>query len=179
MLWAIVAVVLAMGSLSFASVPLYRIFCQMTGYDGTTQEGGTLPDKIVDRDIRILFDARVDSGLPWDFGPEQKHLTVKVGQQGFISYQAKNLAGGKTTGTAVYNVTPDKVGKYFHKTQCFCFAEQSIAPGKIAHFPVVFFVDPSIMDDPTLDDVTDITLSYTFFATESDALDKALSDYGQ
>lgn len=173
-------VVLFMVLLSFASVPLYRIFCQVTGFDGTTQMGGKAPDKdkIDKREITILFDSRIDSGLPWEFKPEKRKMTVHIGQQGLISFLGSNLSARDTVGTAVYNVTPEKAGKYFFKTQCFCFARQELGPGKTAHFPVMFYVDPSILEDSQMDDVTDITLSYTFYPADSDALDKAITNYG-
>lgn len=173
-LWAVLGIVFVMIALSFASVPLYRLFCQVTGYDGTTMRASAAPDKILQRTIRVSFDARVDARLPWRFAPEQKSVTVNVGQQGFINYRAANKAGAKNAGTALFNVTPDKAGKYFVKTQCFCFARQDLGPGKSADFPVVFYIDPKIADDPALDDVTDITLSYTFFRAESPELDAAL-----
>jgi cytochrome c oxidase assembly protein subunit 11 len=177
--FAVTGIVLAMVALSFASVPLYRLFCQITGYDGTVSQSDTLPDHILERKMTISFDARVDSSLPWRFGPDEKHVTVKIGQKGFISYSAVNQSARRSTGVSVFNVTPDKAGKYFHKIQCFCFAEQSLDGGKTAHFPVVFYVDPAIAEDRLMDDVTDITLSYTFYAAESDALNDAMSNYGQ
>lgn len=171
-------VVLFMIALSFASVPLYRVFCQVTGFDGTVQIGGKAPDKMDKREITILFDSRVDSGLPWEFRPETRKMKVHIGQQALISFKGSNLSAQDTIGTAVYNVTPEKAGKYFHKTQCFCFARQELAPGKTAHFPVMFYVDPSILEDSQMDDVTDITLSYTFYASDSNALDRAIENYG-
>lgn len=173
-------IVAAMIALTFASVPLYRIFCQMTGYEGTVQVGGVAPgaDKISNRKIAILFDARTDKSLPWQFGPETRRMDVRVGEQSLISYQGTNISAKQTVGTAVYNVTPDKAGRYFHKTQCFCFNRQELGPGKTAHFPVVFYLDPAMLDDPEMDDVTDITLSYTFYATDSKNLDAAIEKYG-
>jgi cytochrome c oxidase assembly protein subunit 11 len=175
----LLVVIIVMVALSFAAVPLYKRFCQMTGFGGTPLISKTLPDHILKRRITISFDARVDSSLPWDFKPEQRKTSIAIGQQGIMSFTADNLSAKETTGTAVYNITPDKAGAYFHKTQCFCFAQQSLKPGGNAHFPVMFFVDPSINDDPEMDDVTDITLSYTFYAADSKALDKAISTYGQ
>lgn len=178
-LFAGLGVVALMIALSFAAVPLYSMFCKATGFGGTTMLAKEAPKDISERTIKVLFDARVDAGLPWDFKPETRSLTVKIGQQGLIAFQATNVSARQTKGTAVYNVTPEKVGKYFNKTQCFCFAEQELPPGKSAHFPVVFFIDPAILKDPDLEDVTDITLSYTFFPADSKALDDALSRYGQ
>jgi cytochrome c oxidase assembly protein subunit 11 len=173
------SVILFMVALTAVSVPLYRIFCQKTGYAGTVQIGGKAPDKISKREINILFDARVDPSLPWEFKPETRKMTVHVGQQALVSFIGSNLSAAETTGTAIYNVTPDKIGEFFHKTQCFCFNKQTLGAGKTAHFPVVFYVDPSILDDPTMDDVTDVTLSYTFYPAESKKLDKAIENYGK
>ncbi len=170
---AVVMTVAGMVALAYASVPLYKLFCRVTGYDGTTQVAAHAPQKILQRKITIFFDARTDSGLPWEFAPEKRRVIVNVGQQGFISFQATSQSAQPTTGTALYNVTPDKAGKYFVKTQCFCFAQQRLAPGKTAHFPVVFFVDPKIADDPDMDDVTDITLSYTFYPANTPRFDQA------
>ncbi len=174
-----VAVIVGMIALSYAFVPLYKKFCQMTGLDGTVTRADQLPDTISKREISVLFDARVDSSLPWEFRPEKRKVTVKIGQQGVIAYRADNLTAQRTVGTAVYNVTPQKAAKYFHKTQCFCFAEQLLNGGEMAQFPVMFFFDPELLDDPEMDDVTDITLSYTFYAADSKNLDRALAHYGQ
>ena len=176
---AILCVVVAMIGLSFASVPLYRLFCQMTGYDGTTQVSAKAPDKIYQREIDVFFDARTDSGLPWEFVPEKRHVKVKVGQQGLISFKATNLSARRTVGTALYNVTPEKSGPYFQKTQCFCFTEQVLEGGATAHFPVLFYIDPRILEARDMDDVSDITLSYTFFAANSKNFDKAMAKYGE
>ncbi|MDB5478459.1 MAG: cytochrome c oxidase assembly protein [Alphaproteobacteria bacterium] len=175
----IAAIVLGMIALSFASVPLYRVFCRVTGFDGTVQVGGKAPDKIDKRQVTISFDARVDSGLPWEFRPETRKMDVHVGQQALVSFMGTNLSANDTIGTAVYNVVPEKAGIYFHKTQCFCFAKQELGPGKTAHFPVMFYLDPAMLADREMDDVTDITLSYTFFPTDSKALDRAIENYGQ
>jgi cytochrome c oxidase assembly protein subunit 11 len=176
---AIVLVVLAMIGLSFAFVPLYRLFCQMTGYDGTTQISAAPPDKIYEREIDVFFDARTDSGLPWEFVPEKRRVKVKVGQQGMISFRATNLSARRTVGTALYNVTPEKSGIYFQKTQCFCFNEQVLEGGATAHFPVLFYIDPKILKARDMDDVSDMTLSYTFFAANSKNFEKAMEKYGQ
>lgn len=175
----VVGIVIAMIGVSFAAVPLYRIFCQMTGFGGTTMLAEKAPGAVGTRTITISFDARVDHSLPWDFKPEKRKMDVLVGQQGLMNFVASNVSAKTTTGTAVYNVTPEIAGRYFMKTQCFCFAEQALAPGKSGDFPVVFYVDPKILQDPEMDNVTDITLSYTFFATGSKALDKAIETYGQ
>lgn len=174
----IIGVILVMVALSFASVPLYRVFCQVTGYGGTMRIGGAPPDKIDKREVTILFDTRVDGGLPWQFRPEKRKLKVHIGQQGLISFKGDNLSSKTTAGTALYNVTPEKVGKYFYKTQCFCFDRQEIGPGKTAHFPVMFYVDPAFLEDLQMADVTDITLSYTMYPAESDALERAMLNFG-
>jgi len=171
----ILIVVAVMIGLSFASVPLYRIFCQRTGFDGTTQVSKALPDpsQIVNREITIKFDANTAKGFPWDFRPEHHQINVKLGQQGIIAFLAKNKTAHETAGTAIYNVTPEKVGKYFHKIQCFCFSEQVLKPHQETQMPVLFYVDPKFNDDPDMEDVNTITLSYTFYPADSPALDKA------
>ncbi|HRJ67381.1 MAG TPA: cytochrome c oxidase assembly protein [Alphaproteobacteria bacterium] len=171
-------VVFGMIGLSFASVPLYRMICQVTGWGGTTQmvEANT-SDKIYDREITIRFNADVAQGMPWEFKPELRSVPVKVGQDGLISFVAKNLSDTPVTGTAVYNVTPLKVAKYFYKTQCFCFGEQTLQPGQMQHMPVTFFVDPAIMQDRDMDDVKTITLSYSFFRHGTQELESAIEKY--
>ena len=171
-------VVFGMIGLSFASVPLYRMICQVTGWGGTTQmvEANT-SDKIYDREITIRFNADVAQGMPWEFKPELRSVPVKVGQDGLISFVAKNLSDIPVTGTAVYNVTPLKVAKYFYKTQCFCFGEQTLQPGQMQHMPVTFFVDPAIMQDRDMDDVKTITLSYSFFRHGTQELESAIEKY--
>jgi len=149
--------------LAFASVPLYRIFCQVTGYGGTTQEAREIPSEIQDRSIKIRFHANISPSLPWVFQPLQREISVKVGEQGLAFYKAHNKSNQNSTGTAIFNVTPHKVGKYFNKVECFCFEEQTIASFEEVEMPVTFFIDPKIMDDPNLQDVTTVTLSYTFF----------------
>ncbi len=173
----ILAVVFGMAALAYASVPLYDLFCRVTGFGGTTQVSSALPDVILDRTITINFNADTDKGLPWLFKPQQRSVDVRIGQRGLTAYTAKNKLDTPTAGTAVYNVTPLKVGKYFHKVQCFCFDEQILQGGQEVSMPVMFFVDPQIADDPDMADVKTITLSYTFFRSESKALDEALEDY--
>lgn len=170
-------VVAAMVGLAFASVPLYRIFCSLTGFGGTTMVSGTLPDHVLERTVTIKFDANTSRDINWDFRPEKHEETVKLGQQGLISFIARNNDRQPSAGTAVYNVTPNKVGQYFHKTQCFCFGEQTLQPGEEMPMPVVFYIDPKMNDDPTMEDVKTITLSYTFFPAESEELDKALEAF--
>lgn len=170
-------VVALMVGLAFASVPLYRMFCQATGFGGTTMRSDKLPDRQLERKVTIKFDANTSNHINWDFKPEKFSEDVKLGQQGLMSFIAKNKDRQPSAGTAVFNVTPPKVGQYFHKIQCFCFGEQLLQPGEEVHMPVVFYVDPSMADDPDMDDVDNITLSYTFFPAQSEELDKALEEF--
>ena len=164
------AAVLAMLGLSFASVPLYRLFCAVTGYGGTPQLGGAATVAAADAgNIEIRFNADVDAHLPWAFAPAQRAVTIKLGQEQVAFYTARNRSDQPVTGMALYNVTPDVVGKYFHKTACFCFNQQTLQPGQEMQFPVSFHVDPAIATDPETRDVHSITLSYTFFRSLDDA----------
>jgi cytochrome c oxidase assembly protein subunit 11 len=175
---ALLSLVVFMVGLSFLAVPLYGLFCKMTGYGGTPQIGATaLPTKIYDRTITVSFITDTDTTLPWSFQAEQQKIDVKVGQTALVSFSAHNDTARLTAGAAVYNVTPDKIGKYFHKTQCFCFQEQILNPNATAHFPVMFYIDPAIMDDKSVRDVSDITLAYTFYPANSARLDQALDDF--
>ena len=160
-------VVFGMIGLSFAAVPLYRLFCQVTGFGGTTQVADIAPRDIVERPMTVRFNADVDPQLAWDFQPSQRAVSVNVGEQALAFYRARNLADRPTVGTATFNVTPLKAGQYFSKVQCFCFTEQRLEAGQNVEMGVSFFIDPAIMDDPNLDDVTTITLSYTFFEERS------------
>lgn len=149
--------------LAFASVPLYRIFCQKTGYGGTPQlvyENNTM---VSDRLIKVRFNAMVQKDLPWRFKPLQKEITVYAGETGLAFYQVENTSKEPLIGIATYNVTPDKAGLYFNKVACFCFEEQTLPPGQVIDMPVQFFIDPKIDEDPNLKEVETITLSYTFF----------------
>ncbi len=160
---SVVGVALGMFALAYAAVPLYTLFCRVTGFGGTTQTAEAAPPVILDRTITVRFNADTSPALPWDFKPEQKEVTLRVGESGLAFYSAVNEAGMPVTGTSVYNVTPAKAGAYFNKVECFCFEEQTIAPEERVEFPVSFFVDPEIVNDKNLDDVKTITLSYTFF----------------
>ncbi len=159
----LLCVVGGMTALSFASVPLYRLFCQVTGYGGTPQIAVATPDTLSERKITVRFNSDVDPDLPWTFQPVQRALKVRVGEEKLAFYQATNRSEEPIVGTAVFNVTPLKAGRYFSKIQCFCFDEQRLNPGESAEMPVSFFIDPDISKDPNLDDVETITLSYTFF----------------
>ncbi len=162
------AVVFGMAGLAYASVPLYRIFCQVTGYGGTTQQAASVPGVEVERIITVRFDSNVSPTLPWHFAPAQPLVEVKVGESGLAFFTARNLSDTSITGTAVFNVTPLKVGKYFNKIDCFCFTEQILAPGQEMDMPVSFFVDPTIMNDINMGEIKTITLSYTFLRAESE-----------
>ncbi len=152
-----------MVGLAFASVPLYQLFCQVTGYGGTTRIAEALPEAVGERVIKVRFNADLAAGLPWAFQPEQRQVTLRVGEQGLAFFRAENLSDRPIVGTASFNVTPLKAGPYFNKIDCFCFTEQRLAPGESAQLPVSYFIDPAISDDPNLADVMTITLSYTFF----------------
>ncbi len=152
--------------LTAAAVPLYRLFCQVTGYGGTTQVADALPEAVSEQIIKVRFNADVDPELPWTFRPAQREVEVRLGEQSLAYYRARNHSDRAIVGQAVYNVTPFKAGRYFDKIACFCFEEQTLAPGQAVEMPVSFFVDPAILDDPSARDVREITLSYTFFLRE-------------
>jgi cytochrome c oxidase assembly protein subunit 11 len=159
--------VLAMVGLAFASVPLYRLFCQVTGIDGTTQRAAEAPGPVAGKEVAVRFDANIASSLPWRFSPEKGREIVSIGQREMAFYTAKNLSGRPVKGTATFNVTPVQAGKYFSKIQCFCFNEQTLKPGEEVRMPVVFFVDPRILQDPDAKGISEITLSYTFYPVDS------------
>lgn len=162
---------------SFAAVPLYDIFCRVTGFGGTTNVAATASTEAIDRLITIRFDANVNGDLPWAFQPKQQEVVLKIGDNAVAYYQAQNFGERAFTGTAVFNVTPQKVGQYFSKVECFCFSEQTLAPNATADLPVAFFVDPEMANDRNLDDVTTITLSYTFYPNESYADDELAGSF--
>ncbi|GHB21977.1 cytochrome c oxidase assembly protein CtaG [Pseudovibrio japonicus] len=157
-----------MVGLSFAAVPLYELFCQVTGYGGTTQRAEEASDTILDREIIVSFDANVAPGLDWDFKPKQKKVRVKLGQMTEIMYEAQSLAKQVSTGTSTFNVAPFEVGGYFNKIDCFCFTEQPLESGESIDMPVVFFIDPEMDKDESLKNIKEITLSYTFFEMPKD-----------
>ncbi len=172
----LVAVVLVSTGLAFASVPLYRLFCQVTGFGGTTQVAESVPEAALDRKMTVRFNADVDPALPWVFQPVQREIEVRVGEQALAFYRATNTASTAVTGHASFNVTPHKAGGYFSKIECFCFTEQTLGPGESMDMPVSFFIDPEIASDRKLDGVNAITLSYMFFRarTEGDETRTAL-----
>ena len=150
-------------SLSYASVPLYDLFCKVTGFGGTTQVAEKSPESnIFDNSINIRFDSNVSKDLDWSFSPEIKVLSLSIGKESKILYHAKNLGDIPVVGTATFNVTPAKAGKYFMKIDCFCFEEQLLMPGDSITMPVTFFIDPDILLDENANEINEITLSYTF-----------------
>jgi len=159
------ALAVGMTGVGYASVPLYRLFCQVTGFGGTTQIADEAPGAVSGKTILVRFDAnRV--GVPWEFKPEANREKVVIGARDIAFFTAKNLSKMPTTGTATFNVTPAQAGKYFNKIQCFCFTEQTLPPGVQVRMPVVFYVDPKILDDPDARDIAEITLSYTFYPVD-------------
>jgi len=165
---SLAGLVAGMVGLSFAAVPLYRIFCQATGYNGTPQRAAAAPKEVLDKTIRIRFDGNVDHGLPWRFAPEKASMDVKIGETTLAYFKATNLSDSAITGAAVFNVAPEQAGLYFTKIECFCFKQQTLAAGQTAEMPVTFFVDPKIVDDADTKNIDEITLSYTFYRTDRD-----------
>ncbi len=166
---SLVAIVVGMVMLSYAAVPLYRLFCQVTGYGGTTTEVtlDDVPKTPSDQKITVRFNAITFEGLPWKFETKQNSIQMKVGEHKLAFFKATNLSDKPTTGTATYNVTPHKMGEYFAKIQCFCFDEQTLAPGESMEMPVSFYIDPEMLNDDDTQEVTTITLSYTFFPVKN------------
>ena len=167
---AMLAVLLVFGmtGLAFASVPLYRIFCQVTGFDGTTRraDGAPAPGAVAGKSMTVRFDANTSSALPWTFKPEQATQRVAVGARQMAFYQARNDSDRPVTGTATFNVTPVQAGQYFTKVQCFCFTEQTLKPGEQVRMPVIFYLDPKLAADPQASKISEITLSYTFYPVD-------------
>ena len=157
---------LFMTGLAFASVPLYRLFCQVTGFNGTTQRGLEAPGAVAG-EMKIDFDANTNGKLPWRFTPEQPNQRVVIGARNMAFFTATNRAAVPTTGTATFNVTPGQAGQYFTKIECFCFTEQTLKPSETMRMPVIYFVDPKILEDPDTRDIETITLSYTFYPVDS------------
>ena len=163
------AVAVSMVGVGFAAVPLYRIFCEVTGFGGTTMrvdEAVAATVVATDKPIVIRFDANHRSDLPWEFRPERTTDTVSIGAKDMSIFIAKNLSDQPVTATATFNVTPELAGKYFNKIQCFCFTEQTLKPGQQVRMPVLYYVDPKIMTDPETRDIEEITLSYTFYPVD-------------
>lgn len=170
---ATIAALLVAGmiALGFASVSLYRIFCQVTGFGGTTQRVEAMANEIVaaGRQVTIRFDSNISRDLPWSFSPERNTHDIGIGERQIAFYRAENLGPRPVTGTATFNVTPLEAGRYFNKIQCFCFTGQTLQPGENVRMPVTYFVDPAILEDPNIADVEEITLSYTFYPVDENA----------
>lgn len=157
------AIAAGMVGLAFASVPLYRIFCQTTGYNGTTQRASVAAGKVLERAVTIRFDANVSRALGWTFEPVQRTLEARIGETKLAFFRATNTTDKVLTGSAVFNVVPETVGIYFNKIACFCFTEQTLKPGETVDMPVSFFIDPAFAADADMTGVGEITLSYTFY----------------
>lgn len=162
---ALLAFFAGMVGMAYAAVPLYQLFCQVTGYGGTTQRVTQYSDRVLDRKITVRFDANT-AGVAWDFRPVQREVTIPIGETVEIAYKARNLAKTPTSGRATFNVTPQIAGSYFMKVECFCFTDTQLQPGEEIDMPVVFYVDPAIADAPELKKIGTLTLSYTFYPTE-------------
>lgn len=166
-----------MTGLAYAAVPLYKLFCQVTGYGGTTKKADEYVGEISDTVIRVSFDTNISSELNWQFKPQQRSIEVRLGEKSTAIFLARNLGSDVTSGTAIFNVTPQWTGRYFNKIECFCFTEQTLAAGEEVEMPVLFFIDPAIADDPLLKSIQTITLSYTLFSKDkSEPQDSALLD---
>jgi cytochrome c oxidase assembly protein subunit 11 len=158
--------VVGMVGLAYASVPLYKLFCQVTGFAGTTQRAASAPEMMSAVTVNVRFDANVSPSLGWTFKPVQQVQTIKLGEQVLAHYQAKNTTSETVTGTAIFNVSPPEAGIFFNKIECFCFTEQTLKPGESVDMPVSYFVDPAFLEDPDTKLIREITLSYTFYPAE-------------
>ena len=164
-----VGMVLAMGGLAYASVPLYELFCRVTGYGGTTQRVETADGvAAIDRDINVRFDANTASALNWNFAPETRQVTMKMGEKMVVNYVAENLSDKPIVGMATFNVTPQAAGVFFNKIECFCFTDTYIEPGESLNMPVMFYVDPEMDQEKAMKALNTITLSYTFYESDTD-----------
>ena len=166
---------IAMVGAAYASVPLYQLFCQVTGYGGTTQIATAAASTVLERTIKVRFDANVAPGVPWTFTPEKPVVELGLGENGLAFYKVKNNSDRAVTAVATYNVTPHKVGPYFQKLECFCFQDRTLQPGEEMELPVIFYVDPALATDSGVKEVTEVTLSYTFFKAGSQELAQAQS----
>ena len=165
----LVAIGLGMAGMSWAAVPLYDMFCRVTGYGGTTQVAATGSDQVLDQVVTVRFDASTAGGMPWEFKPVRTTMKIRIGETALAFYEAYNPTDWVIAGTASYNVSPFSVGGYFTKIDCFCFTEQVLQPGERVMMPVTFYIDPEFVDDAETERVTTITLSYTFYETELDS----------
>ena len=165
---ALAGLVAGMVGLSFAAVPLYQMFCQATGYGGVPRRADASPEKVLDRTMRIRFDANVARGMPWTFEPVEHLIDVRIGDTTLAFFKATNNTARPVSGTATFNVVPEAAGRYFAKIECFCFKQQTLAANASVEMPVTFFVDPKIVEDENTKNITEITLSYTFFRDDKD-----------
>jgi len=173
-----VAAISGMGALSYASVPLYRLFCQVTGFAGTTQRAEAPSQRTLERTITMRFDGNTSRKLEWDFAPVEKTIKVKLGENRIANYRATNTSDVPLWGTATFNVAPASAGAYFNKIECFCFTEQLLKPGESVEMPVSFFIDPAIVDDPDAAHLSQVTLSYTFFPLDKNNDTEKRADAG-
>ncbi|MFL1463148.1 cytochrome c oxidase assembly protein [Roseococcus sp. DSY-14] len=169
LLGASLGVVAGMVGLAYASVPLYDLFCRVTGFGGTPMIGQAAPGTPGEVVVTVRFNAATQPNLPWRFAAQQPSMRLRVGEEALAFYVAQNTAAGAVTGISTYNVTPDVVGRYFHKVACFCFEEQTLEPGQSVDMPISFWVDPRIAQDPQTRDIRTITVNYTFFRSLNDA----------
>ncbi len=168
----LVGVVVFMGAMAWAAIPMYSLFCKVTGYGGTTNNADAGSDVILDQTITVRFDGTVDQDMPWIFKPSQRSITLRIGETGLAFYTAHNPTDHPIAGQAAYNVTPYAAGSYFDKIECFCFTQQVLQPGETVEMPVSFYVDPAIVTDPEGKFVHTITLSYTFYQIDLPETDK-------
>jgi cytochrome c oxidase assembly protein subunit 11 len=175
----LVVFVAGMVGMSFAAVPLYRIFCQVTGYGGTTRRALAAPTKMLDRVVTVRFDSNISNNLGWSFRPLKREVQVHLGEVGTVSFLAENRTTKTETGTAAFNVAPDQAGAYFNKIACFCFTDQTLKPGEQKELGVSFFVDPAYADDPNLQNFTTITLSYSFYPAKLKPVASAATTSGK
>ena len=157
------ALAIVMLGMAFAAVPLYRMFCQVTGFAGTTQRAERPSTTTINKQLVVRFDGNVSGGLDWSFEPVKRAMTLKIGENRMATFRAKNVSGETLTGTASFNVTPDAAGAYFNKLECFCFTEQTLKPGQTVDMPVRFYIDPEFAKDRATRGISQVTLSYTFF----------------
>lgn len=156
-----------MVGLAYASVPLYQLFCQVTGFGGTTQVATETPKGIIAREMKVRFDSNVSNDLAWKVTPA-KPITDRIGAVDTVNFVATNYSSKPVTGHAIFNVAPERAGVYFNKIECFCFTEQTLQPGETVEMPIVFFIDPELDDNQELDTIKEITLSYTFYASDNE-----------
>ena len=165
--WLCAAFVAAMVGLAYASAPLYNLFCRVTGFDGTPLVGSQPPQNVLARTVSVRFDANVAPGLNWRFTPDIPVIEARLGEVQTVFFKVRNAGSSPSTGISTFNVQPGQAGAFFVKLQCFCYNEQTLQPGETMDFPVVFYIDPSLAENRTLDDLSAITLSYTYFASKN------------